>query len=690
MDAQTAAAGMTPVLPPDINFNTYDSLQYNQSTNAGYDKTLSIRSNLSWVHGAHSIQFGGEFRQQLLVAFSNANANGTLNFDDTYTDVSDVSTNYLSTGASQLGTTYAAFLLGYQTSASEYVGVPNHSKSPYMGYYVQENWRVNRKLTVNAGLRYEYEWAPVEDLNRQIAGFDPNQTLAIGGPAKTEYAANLTAYSTALPAGFSMPSTINVNGGALYAGVNGAPTTLFNASYRIMPRVAAAYQITPKTVFRIGYGLFFDTHNTQNNGNDQTGYSITTSINSSNNSGQAFVANASIPVLDPFPLTNGSRYLSPYGNSLGNLVYAGGSQTYYPRDYAPARQHRWQGSVQHQLDSHSIIQFTYEGSFTDHIGVGQNVDSVPAAYFTTGQAVNPNNGKLTANVANPFNIGYLSGLQTSNPGAYTYLSKVGYFTSSTIALDNLLKPYPQLSGLTENTTLGKAWFNDFEVLYRRRFGSKLDTSIDYTRTFEYDKTFFANSYDPEPSWVDDVSNTRPSRLIGTAVWKLPFGKNMAFANHGWKSAAFGGFQYGSTFEAQQGQLVTWGNLFFSGCTTDWKTCDTSSIRRTHPTYGKWFNTTGFSTTAPTGLNSRVFPYAIDGIRYIGLNNWNMNIQRSIPITEHATFDLRLEAMDVFNHLLVSGPNTSPSSAQFSQVTADLYGSQPNYGRFVQIRGRVTF
>jgi hypothetical protein len=371
-------------------------------------------------------------------------------------------------------------------------------------------------------------------------------------------------------------------------------------------------------------------------------------------------------------------------------VYAGGSQTYYPRAYAPARQHRWQGSVQHQLDSHSIIQFTYEGSFTDHIGVGQNVDSVPAAYFTTGQAVNPNNGKLTANVANPFNIGYLSGLQTSNPGAYTYLSKVGYFTSSTIALDNLLKPYPQLSGLTENTTLGKAWFNDFEVLYRRRFGSKLDTSIDYTRTFEYDKTFFANSYDPEPSWVDDVSNTRPSRLIGTAVWKLPFGKNMAFANHGWKSAAFGGFQYGSTFEAQQGQLVTWGNLFFSGCTTDWKTCDTSSIRRTHPTYGKWFNTTGFSTTAPTGLNSRVFPYAIDGIRYIGLNNWNMNIQRSIPITEHATFDLRLEAMDVFNHLLVSGPNTSPSSAQFSQVTADLYGSQPNYGRFVQIRGRVTF
>jgi hypothetical protein len=170
---------------------------------------------------------------------------------------------------------------------------------------------------------------------------------------------------------------------------------------------------------------------------------------------------------------------------------------------------------------------------------------------------------------------------------------------------------------------------------------------------------------------------------------MPFGKNQAFANHGWKSAAFGGFQYGSTFEVQQGQLVPWGNVFFSGCTTSWKTYDTSSVRIPNSTYGHWFNTIGFSTTAPTALNLRAFPYVVDGVRYIGLNNWNMNIQR-IPIGERATFTLRAEAMDVFNHLLVAGPNTTTSSPQFSQVTADLYGGQPNYGRFIQFRGRIKF
>ena len=138
-----------------------------------------------------------------------------------------------------------------------------------------------------------------------------------------------------MPSGFSMPSSINVSGGAIYAGLNGEPTRLFNGSFRWLPRVAAAYELNPKTVLRIGYGLFYDTMNVFNNTNDQNGYSITTSINSSNNSGQTYVANAAIPVLDPFPNTGGSRYLTPYGNTLGNLVYAGQSQTFYPTTSPP-------------------------------------------------------------------------------------------------------------------------------------------------------------------------------------------------------------------------------------------------------------------------------------------------------------------------------------------------------------------
>ena len=156
MDTQTLGSGMTPVLPPTLSYNTYTGLSYNSGTNAGYYKTPSLRSNLTWVHGSHMVQFGGEFRLQQSVGYSNGNANGTLSFDNTYTRISDNS-SYLPTGSSQLGTTYSAFLLGYQTSASQYVGVPDHYSNAYMGYYAQENWRVNRKLTLNAGIRYEYD-----------------------------------------------------------------------------------------------------------------------------------------------------------------------------------------------------------------------------------------------------------------------------------------------------------------------------------------------------------------------------------------------------------------------------------------------------------------------------------------------------------------------------------------------------
>jgi hypothetical protein len=689
IDPQTAASNMNPVLPPTISLNTYSGLGYNSNTLTGYSKTPSVRGNFTYVHAEHSVQFGGEFRMQQTVSPSNGNANGTLSFDNTYTRVSD-NASYLPTGSSQLGTSYAAFLLGYQTSASQTVSSDNRSSSPYMAFYGQDSWRVSRKLTLNAGLRYEYEWGPVEAHNRQISGFDPNQPLAIAGGAQTAYAGNLASYNAALPSGFSLPASINVQGGAIYAGVNGAKAQLLPSSYRVLPRLAASYEVTPKTNIRVGYGLFFDTLNVLNNSNDTNGYNITTSIPSSNNNGQTYVANAAIPVLDPFPQTNGSRYLTPYGNTLGNLIDAGGSQTYYATDYVPARQHRWQFSLQRQLDSHSLLQVTYEGSWTAKLGTGQNVNFVPASLYTTGQVVNPNNSKLTANVTNPFNISNYSGLQTSNPAAYTYLSKSGFFTGTTTALDNLFKPYPHLSGLTQNNNLGKSRFNQIDVLYRRRFGSTLDMSADYSRNFQYDRDWFANSYDPQPSWHDDVSNSRPSRLSGTAVWKLPFGKGMHYATSGWKNAVFSGFQYGATFEAQQGQLITWGNLFFTGCTTSWQTCDTSSIKLAHPTYGQWFNTKGFSTTSATSLNSRVFPYVIDGVRTMGINNWNMNFERNISLTERAKLEVRVEAMDVFNHLLVGGPNTSPTSAQFGQVTGDLYGSQPNYGRFIQLVGRLSF
>ncbi len=690
LDTQTAASQMSPLLPPSIGYNIYQGLDYSYSTNATYYKTPSIRSNVTWVHGAHVMQFGGEYRLQQFVSLSNAAANSALQFDNTYTQISD-DTGYLPTGASDLGTDYAAMLLGYQTNAYQSVGNPDHLGSPYFSLFAQEDWRFNRKLTLNAGIRFEHESPPVESGNRQIVGYDPNQQLVIGPASQSAYAANLSSYNAALPSGFSMPATINVNGGALYAGVNGAPRGIFNASSRVLPRLAAAYELNPKTVFRVGYGLFYGTLNAENTVNDQNGYSIATSINSSYDYGQTYIAQAAIPILDPFPLMNGIRFLAPYGNTLGNLVYTGQGQNYWPRNFAPPRMERWQASVERQLDRFSMIQLGYEGSYMDHLSVVQNMNATPAGYYTTGQVQNPNYGALTQTVNNPFYITNYSSLASSNPVAYGYLAQQNYFNSTGINLNTLLSPNPIQGSLTENNDNGKSRLNEILVTYKRRFGSNIDVLATFTRIFQFDKDWFVHDYDTTPTWHNDVSSSRPWRLAGTAVWKLPFGQGMAYANRGWEKMAFGGFQYGLTFEAQPGPLLTWGNVFFSGCTTSWKTCDTSSIKLSHPSYGEWFNTVGFNRSAlPNGLNDTVFPYVIKGVRQMGINNWNMNVQKDVPIVDGVKLSLRLEAMDVFNHLLVAGPNVNPASANFGRVTADAYGGQPNYGRFIQISGRVTF
>jgi len=82
----------------------------------------------------------------------------------------------------------------------------------------------------------------------------------------------------------------------------------------------------------------------------------------------------------------------------------------------------------------------------------------------------------------------------------------------------------------------------------------------------------------------------------------------------------------------------------------------------------------------------VFPHTVDGVRANGDNNWNMNIEKTTPIREGVNFEMRLEAQDVFNHLVAGAPNTTPTSAQFGQVTSDAYTT----GRWVQIQGKIDF
>lgn len=715
LDTQAQSAYPNPA-PVSQAISGYSSLSFAASSLNQYVKTNSINVDLVGVYGRHALKFGGAYRLQSsaninlgassITAGGNTNDTGTLTYDNTYTSIASDSAAYISS-ESTLGTSYAAMLMGFQSSASQGVGVNDSRSNPYGAMYVQDSWRLTPRLTLNAGLRFEYEAGPTASGNKQLGAFDPTQTLAISSGANAaynpgNYAANSAALAAAgLPS--TLPGTLHVVGGATYAGVSGVDTKQWQDSYRYLPRLAIAYSVTPKTVIRAGYGWFFDALNNLNEGNDQTGYSVSTSQPSSLTNGTSWVApgvsaGTTSPTLDPFP----SGFASPIGNTGGNLIYAGGSQTFFPHNLVPARQQRWQGSVQHQVGTNSVLTAIYSGAYTSNINgygagtgasgpatIGVNLDPVPSSYYISGQApATTQSTALGAQVSNPFYIGNFTGLTAAQFSLLSTGSHSSFFTPRTIALSQLLKPYPHLSGLTELSPVGETKFQQAEVTFSRRYSANFNINIDYQRTFQYDRDWFANPYDQLPSWEDSQTNSRPSRLTGTGLWKLPFGKGQRFMNSSeWINTLVGGWQFDASYEVQQGPLIVFPNAFYSGCTTSWQTCDTTGLREKHPSYGEWFNTTGFNTaTLPGTYNKRVFPHVVDGVRANGDNNWSMNLTKTTPIREGVNFEMRLEALDVFNHLVAAGPNVTPTSSQFGQVVSDAYP----YGRWIQIQGRLYF
>lgn len=202
----------------------------------------------------------------------------------------------------------------------------------------------------------------------------------------------------------------------------------------------------------------------------------------------------------------------------------------------------------------------------------------------------------------------------------------------------------------------------------------------YTRLSNQDRDIFLNEFDPLPSWRES-NNGRPHRMVFNGIWELPFGPRRAVLNQGPLSHIVGGWQIGVAWEAQPGPLLDFGNLFYYG--------DLANINTGTRTFDRWFNTDGFeraAARAPAAFHRRVFPTRIDGLRADHTNAWNSNVMRDFHVTERATFQVRLEALNLFNRTQFGAPVTNPIATNFGTVTV---ASQTNK-RGLQLTARLTF
>ena len=683
--AQSAVPADFQVLPT-MSFTGWSTFSGGGGSIGRY-RVLSSKADLSLMASKHSIKTGIDARGQFFTGITPGAIAGTYAYSSTYTQQTDDTT---SAGTGNYGGSWASFMMGLPSSISAVTNTDQAYGNPYFGVYVEDGWRVTNKLTLNFGLRLEYELGPTDRYNRLIGPFDPNATLPITAGAQAAYALNPI---PELPA-----AQFKVLGGATFPGAGGTNRRLWSNSFNWLPRVAAAYQLNSKTVLRGGAGMYYDTLNVQNETLNQLGFSWTTTTTLTNDFGQHWlVGNPSAgvsPMTDPFPIrADGTRFDSAPGSSLGPMAPVGRGYSYVPFDRPHARQYRWRLDLQRQFGSSMVLNVGYAGSYSDHIPISHNLAALPAQYNWFGTIRNDAvAANLNTNVTNPYNIKNFASLQSSNPLLYNYMASNSFFTSTTIRKSALLSPYSQMNGLTATEALGRAKTEQLEVSFQRRFFRGFNANAAYTRMYGYAADYFPNPFDASPAW--EPSNTsKPHRLTTSAVAELPFGKGRRWLTKGPASLIAGGFQMSMISEYQPGALITWpSTTYYSGA-------NLTDICSGGPhTIGQWFNTANFqtgSTLVATTGQARVFPNIINGYggcRGEALKRFNLSAQREFKLWERGTLQLRGDLYNVANHSQFALPNTTTTSAQFGQITGTILGGGggPTNNRSIFVSGRISF
>jgi hypothetical protein len=636
---------------------------------------FSNKVNMTHIRGRHTLTAGFDMRTHRRSGGDPGEVNGRYTFTNRYTSREEDAI----TPAGTLGHSYAAFLMGLPASASVDTNATYVLSNPYTGWFAQDSWRVNSRLTLMFGLRFEYEWGRKERYDRVIGWFDPTAKTPITDAAQAAYA---RAPVAELPA-----ASFQVLGGSVYPGVNGAGRPLQVGEAMLLPRLGAAYQLNARTVLRGGYGIYYDTLNAQNVGPDQSGFSRATVSPITNDFGMTWLSGnpgAGIsPLTDPFPVrADGTRFDVPVGAAQGLLARTGIGWNFFPERVPRARQRRWRADLQRQIGANMSVTVGYAGTWGDQVRVNQRQDALPGNFWnTTMERNNALAGNLNQQVPNPFRVTNFTELQASSPVLYQALSSRGFFTSPTIAKHTLLRPFPHMNNLVRTgTTAGKVKTHSVEAVFQRRFSGGFTFNANYTGLYERDKLAYFNEFDPEPTWMQTNAGV-PHRVAATGIFELPFGRGRAFAQTGIANKLLGGWQIAGTYEWQPGPLLDWGNLFYYGNLDD--------IRKGPRTLDRWFNTDGFERNParlPAAFQARVFPMRVSGVRGDGLDRIDANIQREFRLTERWALQLRMDALNAANRSQFANPNLDPISTNFGRVTNNTSSTM----RFLLFQARIKF
>ena len=674
-DATVPSIMRTPPTPCVANFADNIMCTQGQSFIQDRDTQYNLAPSLTLMRGRHRYHFGLQYQA------------GYDNYAQT--NVGSGAFDFCAAGQPCFsGFPFADFLLGY---ADNYSNFENHffaqavvpaftaGKQTYRGFHFNDAWHAKDRLTVSLGLRYELQGPWSERFNR-LSTFVPNAPSYL---------------NQFLPAG---SPTVH---GDVYLVPPGVRHNLPLQKDNFAPRIGVAYGLTPKTIVRSGYGIFWvpnDVSFALNPINDMINASATTYT------GTVDGTHPYNSITLPFP--NGIS--GPPGRSLGTQ----GTQQFLTQvvqaitevdgaNYRGSYVQQWNLSIERQFPGEVLLSAAYVGSEGTHLDqYSQQVDQISDSLLAQAAAQFAAGGRsavtLLQSVPNPF---FVNGQALA-------------LAAPTTTAGQLLRPYPQYTSVQlAGQGAFASIYHSLQVTARRRFAGAGSLLVAYTNSKLISNT------DTLTSWLEtgvgalqDNNNLNaerslssqdvPQRLVISYVLDLPFGQGKKYLSGvnsrlnsvvgGWGVDGVTTFQRGFPLVFRNGQAndVT---LFGAGSRPNLLPgCDKSSGSSGRARLDHWFNTACFA--APADFTYGNEPRVDSTLRSDGVNNFDVAAFKSLPLDRdgRASMEFRVEFFNLFNRTQFAPPNTtccSTNNANFGVVTSTAPGTNP---RLIQFALKLLF
>jgi hypothetical protein len=636
-----------------------------QADNGSENTVYSYNDDFTWIHGKHTLKFGGMYQLNHYNGFGRQCEAGCVGFSYQETGVPGGS------NPNAGGNSFASFLIGQADSGQidtvRFIG----QQFPYFAGYFQDDWKFSQKLTVNIGLRWDANLPPT-GLADRWTDFGPTTPNPVGVPGAVLFSGNCQ-------------------------GCVGSRTLsdFWNKGYGA--HVGLAYSWDSKTVIRASYARSYGSLVSVSGSTHNSGYTLTqTFSNSSSGQTPTFTMDQGMPPWTAPP------FINPAVSNGTSVAWFQGNET----TKLPAYDNIY-FSIERQLGGSMVLEGAYNGVMGEHLQAQLlQYNSLPVAdltkFGTVAQStivLNSVVGSATANAA----------------GVFAPFPTFNALWGSRATVAQALRPFPQYTGIDtyagQGDHSGHSTYNAFLLKFQKRLshGITLQSSYVFSKILTDADTAWGEGY------AADQYNRRLEKSIGqfdvthdfkfAAVYDLPFGKGQQYLTHGpaawvlgnWRVSSINLYSSGTpvaistsyslpVYASGNGGRVAPYITSYSGWQPSYSGNFDPGKDNFFVPYGSGpFPTQGLATAYNSiGNDTRYNPK----LRLFPNLNENMSLTRSFPIREKIRMEFRAEAFNVFNRVRFGTGNTQLQNSQFGVLVGS--GSQINTPRNLQLALKFYF